>query len=69
MRVFIVAEDCQVEGVGTTIGGQGFFCMAVEGDGLVALCANGVRKVGKEAGAGGGGLQRCFPEVVYVVSR
>jgi hypothetical protein len=41
--------------------------MAVEGDYLVGLCASGVRKVGKEAGAGGGGQQRCVAEVICVV--
>ena len=50
----MVVEGCRGKGVGATIGGQGF-CMAVEGDGLVEPCANGVREVGKEAGSGGGG--------------
>jgi hypothetical protein len=64
----MVAEGCQIEGVGAAIGWQGF-CMAVEGDGLVGPCASGVHKVGKEADVVGGGLQRCVAEVDCVVWR
>jgi len=35
----------------------------------VGPCASGVYEVGKEAGTGGGGLQRCVAEVDCVVWR
>ena len=47
-----------LEGVGVEIGVQDF-CMAIQGDYLVGLYTSGVCKVAKEAGAGGGGQQRC----------
>lgn len=63
MWMFVVT--CHILGVGIAFEGQD--CMAVEGDYLVGLCASGVRKVAKEAGAGGGGQQRCVAEVICVV--
>lgn len=55
-----------LEGVGVEIGGQDF-CMAIQDNYLVDPYASGVCKVAKEAGAGGGGQQRCVSEVTFLV--